>query len=73
MLYGAKDLIRFRERSEQELSTGEADLQPAGRSTIYRRSALYSSLITHSSYLNKRLLWIATKKSVSDFSATLFS
>ena len=35
ILLRKKDLIRFRERSEQELSTGEADLQPAGRSTIY--------------------------------------
>ena len=31
-----RDLIRFRERSEQELSTGEADLQPIGRSTAKR-------------------------------------
>ena len=38
-----KDLIRFRERSEQELSTGEAFLQPAGRSTI-SSEAIYRAL-----------------------------
>ena len=39
-----RDLIRFRERSEQELSTGEADLQPAGLPPIYSE-AIYRHFV----------------------------